>query len=202
MSDQTQEVAKVNVDYEKVQESLPNMRLKESQIASELQKHTINLDNQEKEIDRANSAVEETQIRIQQIKNDMDREQFLFDDANENMERVREEKSILEKQQGDLFLDTNEKDKANDISVDMVSSNKGKFYNPETAFFGPLPQLKSPDGKYTVGIMGLIQLDAGIYNQEANYNTNNDLSDGIPDILDNITQHSGELLKSLYLFKS
>jgi len=110
VSDQTQEVAKVNVEYEKVQESLPTMRLKESQIASELQKHTINLDNQEKEIDRANSAVEETQIRIQQIKNDMDREQFLFDDANENMERVREEKSILEKQQGDLFLDTNDQD--------------------------------------------------------------------------------------------
>ncbi len=110
VSNQTQEVAKVNVEYEKVQESLPNMRLKESQIASELQKHTINLDNQEKEIDRANSAVEETQIRIQQIKNDMDREQFLFDDANENMERVREEKSILEKQQGDLFLDNNDQD--------------------------------------------------------------------------------------------
>ena len=107
VSDQTQEVAKVNVEYEKVQESLPTMRLKESQIAAELQKHTINLDNQEKEIDRANSAVEETQIRIQQIKNDMDREQFLFDDAQENMERVREEKSILEKQQGDLFLDSN-----------------------------------------------------------------------------------------------
>ena len=110
VSDQTQEVAKVNVEYEKVQESLPTMRLKESQIAAELQKHTINLDNQEKEIDRANSAVEETQIRIQQIKNDMDREQFLFDDAQENMERVSEEKSILEKQQGDLFLDSNDKD--------------------------------------------------------------------------------------------
>ena len=110
VSNQTQEVAKVNVEYEKVQESLPTMRLKESQIAAELQKHTINLDNQEKEIDRANSAVEETQIRIQQIKNDMDREQFLFDDARENMERVREEKSILEKQQGDLFLDSNDKD--------------------------------------------------------------------------------------------
>ena len=110
VSDQTQEVAKVNVEYEKVQESLPTMRLKENQIAAELQKHTINLDNQEKEIDRANSAVEETQIRIQQIKNDMDREQFLFDDAQENMERVREEKSILEKQQGDLFLDSNDKD--------------------------------------------------------------------------------------------
>ena len=110
VSDQTQEVAKVNVRYEKVQEALPNMRLKENQIAAELQKHTINLDNQEKEIDRANNAVEENQIRIQQIKNDMNREQFLFDDAKENMERVREEKSILEKQQGDLFLETNEQD--------------------------------------------------------------------------------------------
>jgi len=98
------------VEYEKVQELLPTMRLKESQIAAELQKHTINLDNQEKEIDRANNAVEENQIRIQQIKNDMDREQFLFDDAQENMQRVREEKSILEKQQGDLFLDSNDKD--------------------------------------------------------------------------------------------
>ena len=112
VADQTQEVAKVNIEYEKVQESLPNMRLKESKIASELQKYTINLDNQEKEIDRANNALEETQIRIQQIKNDMDREQFLFDDANENMERVREEKSILEKQQGDLFLNTNDQDTA------------------------------------------------------------------------------------------
>ena len=110
VTNQTQGVAKINIEYEKVQESLPNMRLKESQIASQLQKHTINLENQEKEIDRANSAVEETQIRIQQIKNDMDREKFLFNDADENMERVREEKSILEKQQGDLFLDTNEQD--------------------------------------------------------------------------------------------
>ena len=80
------------------------MRLKESQIAAALQKTTINLDNQEKEIERANSAVEETQIRIQQIKNDMDREQFLFDDAQENMGRVIEEKSILEKQQGKIYL--------------------------------------------------------------------------------------------------
>ena len=118
VSDQTQEVAKANIEYEKVQESLPNMRLKESQIASELQKHTINLDNQEKEIDRANSAVEETQIRIQQIKNDMDREQFLFNDANDNMKRVREEKSILEKQQGDLFLD------ANDQKTDAPSNQR------------------------------------------------------------------------------
>ncbi len=121
VAEQTQEVTKINLEYEKVQESLPNIRLKESQIASELQKHTINLDNQEKEIDRANSAVEETQIRIQQIKNDMDREQFLFDDANDNIERVREEKSILEKQQGDLFLDTNDQD--SDLNNNQHNNN-------------------------------------------------------------------------------
>ena len=30
----------------------------------------------------------------------------------------------------------------------------------------------------SAGIMGLIQLESAVYNQEANYNTNNDLSDG------------------------
>jgi chromosome segregation protein len=120
VSDQTQEVANANIEYEKVQESLPTIRLKESQIAAELQKNTINLDNQEKEIERANSAVEETQIRIQQIKNDMDREQFLFDDAQENMGRVIEEKSILEKQQGDLFIDSNDK---NNIETNSPQNN-------------------------------------------------------------------------------
>ncbi len=121
VSEQTQHVAKVNLEYEKVQESLPNIRLSESRIASELQKYSINLDNQEKEIVRANNAVEETQIRIQQIKNDMDREQFLYDDAKENIERVKAEKSILEKQQGDLFLDTDESD--NSISISHKNNN-------------------------------------------------------------------------------
>ena len=44
-------------------------------------------------------------MRIEQIKNDIDREKFLFDDAKQNLERVREEKSIhYLKQQGDLFI--------------------------------------------------------------------------------------------------
>ena len=107
VADQTQIVASINVEYEKVQQSLPDMRLEESKIAAELQRNTINLDNQEKEIERANTAVGEIQIRIDQIKNDNDREQFLFDDAQENLSRVRDEKSLLEKQQGDLFLENN-----------------------------------------------------------------------------------------------
>ena len=108
VNDQTQEVSKLNIEYEKVQQNLPELRLEENKIASELQKNTINLDNQEKEIYRANSAVEETQIRIEQIKNDIKREQFLFNDAKENIERVKDEKSLLEKQQGDLFIENND----------------------------------------------------------------------------------------------
>ncbi|PPR49100.1 MAG: Chromosome partition protein Smc [Alphaproteobacteria bacterium MarineAlpha5_Bin5] len=129
---QTQVVAKINISYEKVQETLPDLRLKESQIAAELQKHTINLDNQEKEIDRANNAVEEIQIRIEQIKNDINREQFLFDDANQNIIRVKEEKSILEKQQGDLFIETNDtesldtaKQRNNNPIIDYIDFEDG-----------------------------------------------------------------------------
>ncbi len=106
VNNQTSAVAKINIEFEKIQQKLPNIRYEENQISSELQKLTINLDNQEKEIERANSAVEENQLRIEQIKNDIDREQFLFDDANENLIRVKEEKSNLEKQQGDLFIET------------------------------------------------------------------------------------------------
>ena len=103
--DQTKLTASVNIKYEKVQEILPNLRTDENKIASELQRNTINLDNQEKEIERANNAVEEIQIRIEQIINDSNREQFLFDDAQENLIRVKDEKSLLEKQQGDLFIE-------------------------------------------------------------------------------------------------
>lgn len=115
-----------------------------------------------------------TQRKIMELQSKrIDELEFLIKEFQKNLPKKEDIKDVSVED-----LDTNEKDKANDISVDMVSSNKGKFYNPETAFFGPLPQLKSPDGKYTLGLMGLIQLDAGIYNQEANYNTNNDLSDG------------------------
>jgi len=117
---QTQEVAKINVEYEKVQEILPNLRLEENKIASDLQRLTINLDNQEKEIYRANTAVEETQIRIEQIKNDIKREEFLFNEAKENIDRVRDEKSLLEKQQGDLFLKSND----NNAIENNLTTNK------------------------------------------------------------------------------
>ena len=123
VNDQTQIVAKLNVEYEKAQETLPNLRLEESKTASELQKNTLNLESQEKEIERANIAVDETKIRIEQIKNDIDREKFLYDDAKENLERVKEEKSVLLKQQGDLFIQEDDQEDEN------KSSNK-KNNNP------------------------------------------------------------------------
>ena len=105
---QTQTVASVNVQYENILQILPNLRLEENKIASELQKNSINLNNQEKEIERANADIEETQIRIGQIKDDISREQFLLDDTKENLTRVRDEKSLLEKEQGDLFVEKND----------------------------------------------------------------------------------------------
>ncbi len=107
VSQQTSVVSSINVKYEEIQQTLPDLRVEENKIASELQRNTINLDNQQKEIERANSAVEEIQIRIEQIKNDYNREQFLFDDAKDNLLRVKDEKSNLEKEQGDLFNDDN-----------------------------------------------------------------------------------------------
>ncbi len=116
VNDQTHVVAQLNLDYEKVQENLPNLRLKESNISSELQKNTINLENQEKEIERANIAVDETNVRIEQIKNDINREKFLYDDAKQNLERVKQEKSTLLKQQGDLFIQTNSDSNEDNLS--------------------------------------------------------------------------------------
>ena len=119
---QTDIVANYNIEYEKLQQELPDIRIKESKIASDLQRNSINLDNQEKEIERAKSRSEEIQIQIDQIINDIKREQFLLDDAVDNLSRVSDEKSLLEKQQGDLFLEENEK-------LDM-SKSSSKNNNP------------------------------------------------------------------------
>jgi len=154
---QTQEVAKKNIDYEKVQQTLPDLRLQENKIASELQRHTINLDNQEKEIYRANTALEETQIRIEQIKNDIKREQFLFDDAKENLERVSNEKSLLEKQQGDLFIE-------NEDSPILNNTNKSKNNNPIIDY------IDFPDGyEKAVAAVFSDELIASINEKEASY---------------------------------
>lgn len=103
--DQTQIVTKNNLDYEKIQQKLPELRIQENKIVAELQKNLLNLENQEIEIQRATTANEETQIRIEQINDDVSREKFLLDDAKDNLTRVKDEKYRLEKQQGDLFVE-------------------------------------------------------------------------------------------------
>ena len=121
VNEQTQVVAKINIEYEQVQDILPNLRIDENKISSELQKNTINLENQEKEIERANIALDETKVRLEQIKNDIEREKFLYQDAKYNLERVREEKSILLKQQGDLFIQEDEE--SNDQKISNRNNN-------------------------------------------------------------------------------
>ena len=85
---QTQKVTKINIEYEKIQQILPELRGQESKITADLQKNSLKLENQEIEIQRANKAADEICIRIEQIKDDLNREQFLLDDAIENLSRV------------------------------------------------------------------------------------------------------------------
>jgi chromosome segregation protein len=101
--DQTQKVTKTNIEYEKIQQTLPELREQESKTTAELQRNSLILENQETEIHRANTSADEINIRIEQINDDLNREQFLLDDADENFKRVKDERVSLEKQQGDLF---------------------------------------------------------------------------------------------------
>ena len=123
VNEQTQIVAQLNIEFENVQGNLPNLRIEENKIASELQKNTINLENQEKEVQRANIAVDETKVRIEQIKNDIDRERFLYDDAKQNLERVKGEKSALLKQQGDLFIQSDDEANESNLSDNKNNNN-------------------------------------------------------------------------------
>ena len=108
VNSKTNDVSKINVEHEKILEKLPDMRTLENKISSELQKNTMNLENQEKEIQRASTAAEDIQIRLGQIEDDFNREKFLLNDTKENLLKVRDEKSYLEKQQGDLFIENND----------------------------------------------------------------------------------------------
>ena len=117
------------------------------------------LDIQKEIIENQAKRIDQLEVIIKELKNNLP-----TIDKNDNDEAIK-----IEKNQEEAIVDKSE---------DVISVSKNKKYNPETAFFGPLPQLRSSDGKYSAGVMGLIQLESAIYNQEANYNTNNDLSDG------------------------
>ena len=117
------------------------------------------LDIQNEIIDIQSKRIDQLEIIIKELKNNIPSTEHSNNSQTSQVEEKQEE--IL-----------------NEKSEDVISSSKNKIYNPETAFFGPLPQLRSADGKYSAGVMGLIQLESAVYNQDANYNTNNDLSDG------------------------
>ena len=123
--DQTQKVTKTNIEYEKIQQTLPELREQESKTTAELQRNSLILENQETEIHRSNTSADEINIRIEQINDDLNREQFLLDDADENFKRVKDERVSLEKQQGDLFegqLESSTTSLANDnlIMINLV----------------------------------------------------------------------------------
>ena len=103
VAEQTEKVGKLNIKFESIQNKLPDLRNKESEITTELQKNLLKLENQEIEIERAKLSTEEIIVRINQIEDDLKREKFLLEDAEKNLIRVKEEKTNLEKQQGDLF---------------------------------------------------------------------------------------------------
>jgi len=74
--------------------------------------------------------------------------------------------------------ETSSEEKINEDQGDIAASSKGKIYNPEKAFFGPLPQLRSKDGKYSAGLMGLVQLDSAVYDHQPNTTTDTELASG------------------------
>ena len=117
------------------------------------------LDIQNEIIDIQSKRIDQLEIIIKELKNNIPSTEH-SNNSQTSQVAEKQEEILIEK------------------SDDVISSSKNKIYNPETAFFGPLPQLRSADGKYSAGVMGLIQLESAVYNQDANYNTNNDLSDG------------------------
>ena len=113
--------------------------------------------------------IEEQDKRIKNLENIVNELKNKID--NQNVNNVNESPSTpSSNSEQNLSESSNESE--------IGSSSSQKVYNPEKAFFGPLQPLKSKDGNYTAGFMGLIQLDGALHNQEANYNNNNDLSDG------------------------
>ncbi len=42
-----------------------------------------------------------------------------------------------------------------------------RAYDPERGFFGPLPRLKTDDGRYSIGLFGLLETDVALYDQDA-----------------------------------
>ena len=119
--------------------------------------------------------IEEQDKKIRKLDNLVKELSEKIDSISENNKSIPQN---ISKKQGEK-KDKKEIELADKVNESEISSPVSqKIYNPEKAFFGPLQPLKSKDGNYTAGIMGLVQLDAATHNQEGNKNTGNDLSDG------------------------
>ena len=119
------------------------------------------LDKQNQIINEQNKRIEELEKIIQTlIVKDKNNQQEISE--NNNKENKDTKKAI-----------NNDEDQG-----DIAASSKGKIYNPEKAFFGPLPQLRSNDGNYSAGLMGLVQLDSALYDHQPNASTSTELASG------------------------
>tara|TARA_B100000686_G_scaffold353374_1_gene458733 strand:- start:5767 stop:7200 length:1434 start_codon:yes stop_codon:yes gene_type:complete len=119
------------------------------------------LDIQKKIIEEQNKRIDQLETLIRSLKN-----------SEEN--KVSNDDNIIERQ----VSETSSNKKDDEDQGDIAASTKSKIYNPEKAFFGPLPQLRSKDGKYSAGFMGLVQLDTAVYDHEPNNSTATELASG------------------------
>ena len=121
------------------------------------------------------------------IQEQLDIQKQIIEDQNARIEQLEKIIKSLDIKVTDNAINTSDSNNS-DTNIanketeedqgDIASSSANKIYNPETAFFGPLPQLRSNDGKYSAGVMGLIQLDSAIYDHQPNDSTATELASG------------------------
>ena len=114
VNEQTSEVAKINIKYEEQQNNIPELRIKDTSIAAELEKINLSLNTYDKEIDHVNLTTADLNTQLKQVENDLTREKALKDDAEINLVKVQKERNKLELQ-SDLFPE--------EINTNLQSSN-------------------------------------------------------------------------------
>ena len=105
------------------------------------------------------------------IQDQLNKQTQIIEEQNkriEHLEKIIKSLMLQDDQNNDVASEATTKANINndDNQGDIAASSKGKIYNPEKAFFGPLPQLRSNDGRYSAGLMGLVQLDSALYDHE------------------------------------
>jgi len=102
VNNQTSEVAKINIKFEEQQNKIPELRIKDNSISTDLEKINLNLNTYEREIDHINLTTADLNMRLKQVEDDLTREKALKDDAEINLKKVQKESNKL-KLQSDLF---------------------------------------------------------------------------------------------------